>query len=97
MAVDFSGIESFRIEFDLIPHTLKICFKVDINDKGNSELVLPMIKSHKGIWFRHVYPHHFVVHAIFEVLVPGHFAVESLKAVQAEVQLVSIATVATPE
>ena len=65
--------------------------------KEHFELVLPTMESHKRILFRHVYPHCFLIYAIFEVLVPELFAVESLEAVQAEVLLVSIATIAAPE
>ena len=64
-------------------------------DEENSELVLPTMESHEGILFRHVCPHCFMVYAIFEVLVPGCFAVKSLEAVQAEVLLVPITTIAT--
>ena len=54
-------------------------------------------EPHEGIWFVHVYPHCFMVSPIFEVLVPGCFAVKSLEAVQAEVLLVLVLTVVTCE
>ena len=43
------------------------------------------MEYHEGILFGHVYPHHFLVYAIFKVLVSGLFAVKFLEAVQAEV------------
>ena len=43
------------------------------------------MESPEGILFKRIYPHHFAVYAIFEVLVPEPFTVESLEAVQAEV------------
>ena len=52
MAVDFSGVGSFRIEFSLILRTLENYFKVSIDDdEWNSELVLSTMKSHEGILF----------------------------------------------
>ena len=67
--------------FSLILRTLENCFKVSIDNEGSSELVLPIMESHEGILFMHVCPHHFVVCAIFEVLVPGCFTLISLEAV----------------
>ena len=78
----------------LILQALKSCFKISIDNKWN---VLPTMESHEGIWFVPVYPHCFIVHTIFQMLVPGRFAVESLEAVQEEVLLAVILTVATSE
>ena len=75
--------------------TFKNCFEISIYFKGNFELVLPIMESHKIILFRHVYPNCFMVCTIFEVLAPGCLAVKSLKAVQAEVLSGSIAAIAT--
>ena len=99
--VDFFGIGSFRIEchcpFGLILQTLENCFKINIDDKWNLELVLPTMEPHEGICFKHVYSNCFVVFAIFEVLVPGHFAVESLEADQAEVVFMLVLAVTASE
>ena len=85
MAVDSFHIGSFRIKFSLFLQTLENHFEVGIDDTGNLELILPTMDSHKGMLFGHVCPHCFIVYAIFKVLVPGLFAVESLKTVQAKV------------
>ena len=97
VAVDFPGIGSFRTEFSLILQTLKNCFKVSIDDEWNSELVLPTMESHEGILFKQVDPHSFVVYTIFKVLVPGHFTLKSLEAVQAEVVFVLVLAIAVCE
>ena len=97
MAVDFSHVGSFRIEFGLILQTLSNDFKVDVDDEGNLEWVLPTMEFHRGIFFRHIYPYHFVVYAISEVLVPGPFTVKSLEAVQAEVLSFLTITIAARE
>ena len=105
MAVDSFCVGSFRNgttkKFSLFLQTLKRLFqnhfKVNIYGKGNFELVLSTMEPHKEILFRHVYPHHFIVYAIFIVFVSGCLTVESLEAVQAEVLLVSITTIAAPE
>ena len=62
-------------------------FKVSIDDERNLELVHvdSTVEFYEGILLGHVDLHHFMVHTIFEVLVPGHFTVKSLKEVQAEV------------
>ena len=70
-------------------------FEVRIYGKGNFELVLSTVESHKRILFRHVYPNRFIVYTIFRVFVSGCLAVQSLKAVQAKVLSVPIATIAT--
>ena len=97
IAVDLFHVWSFRIKFGLFLQTLENHFEVNIDTEETLKLVLPTMKSHEGILFNHVYPHHFVVYAIFEVLVPGLFPVESLKAVQAEVLLAVILTITTFE
>ena len=51
----------------------------------------------KKILLGHVYSHHFMVYAIFKVLVPGCFTGKSLEAVQVKVLMVSIATIAAPK
>ena len=58
---------------------------------------LSTMESHEGIWFGYVYPNHFIVSALFEVLVSGCFTVKSLKAVQAEVLLMLVLTVTARE
>ena len=72
-------------------------FKVGTDDEGDLEIVLLTVESHKGICFRHIYPHHFVVCTISEVLVPGPFAGKSLEIVQTEVLLVVMLAVTTSE
>ena len=97
------AVDSFRVGSFRNKTTIKFCFvfllgnpfEVRICGKGNFKLVLSTIKSHKRILFGHVYPNCFIVYAIFIVFVPGFLAVKSLKAVQAEVLLVSMATIAT--
>ena len=64
---------------------------------GTLNWILPTMKFHEGILFRHVHPHCFVVYAIFEVLVPGCPTVKSLEAVQAEVLSFLMITIATRE
>ena len=97
MVVDFSCTGSFRIEFGLILQTLENCFEAGIGNEGNLELVLPTMEFHKEILLGHVNPHHFMVYTIFKLLVPGHFTVESLEAVQAEVLSSLTITVAVHE
>ena len=75
----------------------KNCFKVRIYGKGNFELVLSAMESHKKILFGYVYPNHFIVYTIFIVFVPGCLAVKSLEEVQAEVLLLFMATIAAPK
>ena len=67
----------------------------EVDDEGNPELVLPTVESHKEIFFRHVYPHHFMVYRIFEVLVFGFFTLKSLETVQAEVVFVLVRAATT--
>ena len=85
------------MKFGFFLQTLKNRFEVSVYDKGNFEPVLSTMEPHKRILFRHVYPNCFIVCTIFEMFVSGLFAVESLEAVQAEVLLVSITTIAAPK
>ena len=70
-------------------------FEVSIYGKGNFELLLSTMKSHKRVFFGHIYPHRFIVYTIFIIFVPGFLALKSLEAVQAEVMLVIMVVIAT--
>ena len=96
-AVNSFCVWSFRIKFSLFLQTLENRFEVCIDDEGNLELILPTVESHEEILLGHVYPNSLIVHTIFEVLFPGHFTVESLEAVQAEVLSSLTITIAARE